>query len=395
MTPGGPLAAERGSDEAHGMSPSPAARTRPLLLAALVVAALTATAPAALAGPAAPSAAVLAPPAPVLGTDDRRHLVYEIKLDNPSDATVTVERLVVRDAVRRTALLSLGADVLPKHLIALGTSGPTTLAPGDTAFAFLDVPLPAHGRVPSALTHRVALSVQRPGRPSHRRTVELAPTRVGRRPAAVLSPPLRGQRFFAGDACCARGTHAHSLVPFDGQWLGAQRYAIDWVQLNEDLNSATDGDPSLNESYLVWGEDVLAVAPGTIVATRDELPDNTPPIEPAEPALEDLVGNRVVEDIGGGRFAVYAHLQQHGVAVHAGDRVRRGDVLGQVGNSGGSTEPHLHFHLMDAAGGATAMAGTRCRSCSTRSASMAPSATSRPARSSRRPRRPRATGNCR
>ena len=175
------------------MSPSPAARTRPLLLAALVVAALTATAPAALAKPAAPSAAVLAPPAPVLGTDDRRHLVYEIKLDNPSDATVTVERLVVRDAVRRTALLSLGADVLPEHLIVLGSSGPTTLAPGDTAFGVPRRPPPRPRTRSDALTHRVVLSVQRPGRPSHRRTVELAPTRVGRRPAAVLSPPLRGQ----------------------------------------------------------------------------------------------------------------------------------------------------------------------------------------------------------
>jgi murein DD-endopeptidase MepM/ murein hydrolase activator NlpD len=97
------------------------------------------------------------------------------------------------------------------------------------------------------------------------------------------------------------------------------------------------------------------VAPGTIVAARDDLPDNTPPVDPPEPALDELVGNSVVEDIGGGRFAVYAHLQHHGVAVHVGDRVRRGEVLGQVGNSGGSSEPHLHFHLMDAAGGASAL----------------------------------------
>ena len=196
MTPGGPLAAEPGSDEAHGMSPSPAARTRPLLLAALVVAALTASAPAALAAPA-PSAVVLAPPAPVLGTDDRRHLVYEIKLDNPSDATVTVERLVVRDAVRRTALLSLDADVLPEQLIVLGTSGPTTLAPGDTAFAFLDVPLAAHGRVPSALTHRVALSVAaaRPAlAPADRRAradARRPPSGGGPEPAAARPALLR------------------------------------------------------------------------------------------------------------------------------------------------------------------------------------------------------------
>ena len=166
--------------------------------------------------------------------------------------------------------------------------------------------------------------------------------------------------------------------------------------LNEDLNSATDGDPSLNESYLVWGEDVLAVAPGTIVATRDELPDNTPPIEPAEPALEDLVGNRVVEDIGGGRFAVYAHLQQHGVAVHAAATACAAATFSaRFGNSGGSTEPHLHFHLMDAAGGATAMAGNALPFVFDAFRLDGAIRDLETARSSRRPRRPRATGNCR
>ena len=338
------------------MPPSPAARLR---LAALVVIALAASAPsAAAAAPPAPTAQVLAPPSPVLGTDDRRHLVYELKLDNPTDAAVTVERLVVRDRATRAPLLSLGADVLPEQLLVLGASGPsTTLAPGDSAFAFLDVPLSAHGPTPGGLTHRLVVTVRRTGRPDRRRKLELAPTRVDRRPPAVLSPPLRGPRFLAVDACCARGVHAHSLVPFDGHWLGAQRYAIDWLQLNENLDSASEGDPTRNDSYLIWGEDVHAVAPGVIVAARDGLPDNPPPADPPEPAFDDLVGNSVVEDIGGGRFAVYAHLQQNGVAVQVGDRVRRGAVLGRVGNSGGSNEPHLHFHVMDAAGGASGLAG--------------------------------------
>lgn len=73
------------------------------------------------------------------------------------------------------------------------------------------------------------------------------------------------------------------------------------------------------------------------------------PGRPTRRRSVDLTGNRVVEDIGGGRFAVYAHLQQHGVPVHPGDRVRRGAALGRVGNSGGSSEPHLHFHVIDAA----------------------------------------------
>lgn len=55
----------------------------------------------------------------------------------------------------------------------------------------------------------------------------------------------------------------------------------------------------------------------------------------------------MVLDIGHGRFAFYAHLQPGSLKVKVGDRVKRGQVLGLVGNSGNSTEPHLHFHLAD------------------------------------------------
>lgn len=62
---------------------------------------------------------------------------------------------------------------------------------------------------------------------------------------------------------------------------------------------------------------------------------------------ENAGGNWIVVDIGGGHFAFYAHLQPHSLTVKAGDRVRPGEVLGRLGNSGNSTAPHLHFHLMD------------------------------------------------
>jgi murein DD-endopeptidase MepM/ murein hydrolase activator NlpD len=59
-------------------------------------------------------------------------------------------------------------------------------------------------------------------------------------------------------------------------------------------------------------------------------------------------GNHVIVDLGGGHYAFYAHLKPGSIRVRAGDRVHRGQVLGLVGNSGNSTEPHLHFHVSDA-----------------------------------------------
>ncbi|MGH7448112.1 MAG: M23 family metallopeptidase, partial [Longimicrobiales bacterium] len=72
--------------------------------------------------------------------------------------------------------------------------------------------------------------------------------------------------------------------------------------------------------------------------------------------LETVSGNSVVIDLGG-RYAFYAHLIPGSLRVSVGDRVRRGQVIGRVGNSGNSTEPHLHFHVVDALAPGTSTLG--------------------------------------
>ena len=61
--------------------------------------------------------------------------------------------------------------------------------------------------------------------------------------------------------------------------------------------------------------------------------------------LETIGGNHVILDLGNRHFAFYAHLKPGSITVAVGDRVRQGQVVGLVGNSGNSAEPHLHFHV--------------------------------------------------
>jgi murein DD-endopeptidase MepM/ murein hydrolase activator NlpD len=75
---------------------------------------------------------------------------------------------------------------------------------------------------------------------------------------------------------------------------------------------------------------------------------NTPPgTFPENIPIEEADGNHVVLDLGDGRYALFAHLKPGSVRVRVGETVRRGQVLGLVGTSGNSSEPHLHFHVMD------------------------------------------------
>jgi murein DD-endopeptidase MepM/ murein hydrolase activator NlpD len=135
-------------------------------------------------------------------------------------------------------------------------------------------------------------------------------------------------------------------MPVNGGLHAAQRFAADIVKLGPD-GRLFDGPPDQVASYPGYGIPVLAVAAGVVVAAVDDKPDQVPfaAVPPVTPA--DIAGNHVVLDIGGGRYVFYAHLRPGSVRVSVGDRVRPGERVGQLGNSGNSDLPHLHLHVMD------------------------------------------------
>jgi murein DD-endopeptidase MepM/ murein hydrolase activator NlpD len=168
------------------------------------------------------------------------------------------------------------------------------------------------------------------------------------RESAATGPPLRGGVWLTANGPAPETGHRRGLIPVGGVPSIAQRFAIDYVKVNDDHVTFT-GDRLKNESYFAYGQDALAVADGSVVAVKDGIPENVPgPQSRAVPiTLETVGGNYVIIDMGGGRYAFYAHLQPGSLRVKLGDRVTRGQVVGLVGNSGNSTEPHLHFHISD------------------------------------------------
>jgi murein DD-endopeptidase MepM/ murein hydrolase activator NlpD len=147
-------------------------------------------------------------------------------------------------------------------------------------------------------------------------------------------------------------------LPFDGSWriTGGgrtvlenhhavtldQRFAYDIVGADEEGNFYT-GDGTANTDYPGFGRPVLAPADGTVREAVDGIPDNTPP----QTGPGHLAGNRVVIDHGNGEYSMLAHFRQGSVRVRSGDIVRAGDILGECGNSGNSTGPHIHYHLQN------------------------------------------------
>jgi murein DD-endopeptidase len=128
----------------------------------------------------------------------------------------------------------------------------------------------------------------------------------------------------------------------------AQRYAIDWIKLDEAGRPYHD-DKAVVGNWADYGVEVLAVADGKVSASHDGLPNNIPFNGRVVPiTLETVGGNYLIEDLGGGRYGFYAHLQPGTQRVHVGDVVHKGQVLALLGNTGNSDVPHLHFHVSNA-----------------------------------------------
>jgi hypothetical protein len=175
-------------------------------------------------------------------------------------------------------------------------------------------------------------------------TLEGGATRVERN-IVVIGPPLRGDWAALNGPSNASG-HRRLVLALNGDLASAQRFGIDFLKLDES-GKRMSGDSLKNASYFAYGQDALAVADGIVVVTKDSIPENVPGGRAVPINLETVGGNHVVIDIGGGRYAFYAHVQPGSLRVKVGDRVKRGQVLALVGNSGNSTEPHLHFHIVD------------------------------------------------
>lgn len=175
---------------------------------------------------------------------------------------------------------------------------------------------------------------------------------VSRVPPVVIGLPFRGDGWVAGDSVNAKGTHRRTLIPvrdaagnpLSGQFHVPERYAIDWV-VTDNLGRRAVGDVTRNQSYLAFGKQVIAVADGVIAGTRDGYPEQTPPHGPPNANEQMAAGNYIMEQIGDQRYAFYAHLRPHSLLVKQGEHVKRGQVIALLGNTGNSTEPHLHFHV--------------------------------------------------
>jgi hypothetical protein len=332
------------------------AMPRPLprwALAALAVAVVPHVAASQAARWISPPVEIRVPKAPVTAPMERgAALAYELHVTNWAPQPFNVQRVEVVSGSSGSVLLTLTDSTLARSfgrpgMVPSSPSDRTRLGGGTRGVTWLWVPVDAQNP-PSTVRHRITVS-EASGADSGRTHVFEGGAVAVSRDVAVIGPPLRGGDWFTANGPANASGHRRALIPIGGMPAIAQRFAIDYVKVDT-AGRTVNGDRARNENFYAQNAEAIAVADGIVVATKDSIPENVPgPTSRAVPiTLETVGGNHVILDIGGGRYAFYAHLRPGSLRVKAGDRVRRGQVLGLVGNSGNSTEPHLHFHLADA-----------------------------------------------
>jgi hypothetical protein len=162
---------------------------------------------------------------------------------------------------------------------------------------------------------------------------------------ALMIPPLLQARAYEGAALSLssplRGGEFH--VTFGGANASVNQhgdYALDIGKLNAFGLSAAGFFPRDLQGYAAFGADVVSPCAGDVISTENTRPNR----RPLDPDGDDRTGGNHVVIFCDGHSVQLAHLQIGTVAVNVGDRVSAGDLLGKVGNSGNTTQPHLHIN---------------------------------------------------
>jgi len=154
------------------------------------------------------------------------------------------------------------------------------------------------------------------------------------RNTTFMSLPFNGEWFvYWGGVTEEENTHVKEVT---------QQYAYDIMKVKD--GASHEGDPLLNESYFAFGEDIIAPCDARVVKVIDEVPDNIP----GETNVQELTGNTIVLQTDRDEYILMAHLMKNSIIVEEGQDIRKGEIIAKCGNSGNSTEAHLHLSLQNA-----------------------------------------------
>ena len=284
----------------------------------------------------------------VRGDDGMDHVEYELLVVSVFPEPVTLSSVTVLDPAGKE-LMRIEGDALAAATQTLFAKTETPVIPASAAVAVdVDLIVPPD-TVPERVTHRIAYTLKADSELAvmvDSLEIDAPEVAINRQPAMLIKPPVTGEGWLVSSGCCKPNIHRDLRIAIDGVRIEtAETFAIDWAKVKN--GRIFDGDGSKVEQHYAFGEDVLAVADGTVVSIQDGKPETTPNVAMIPETREDYGGNHVILEIAPNVFALYVHLHPGSLIVKVGEVVKAGATLAKIGNTGPSMGPHLHFGLSD------------------------------------------------
>jgi len=249
------------------------------------------------------------PPIPVI-TGGRRVLVYELHITNFGAQSLALQSIdifgsldasrpfaTLRDSSLRAAFWKPGAMRMMMSNGSMSSSADNlSIGSGQRAVVFIWLPIALNVRTPQLLRHRLIFAIVDSASRSTVSTIDSVVTQVSSARVPTIRAPVNGGDWLAGEGPANSSAHRRSLIPFNGTVRISQRFASDWVKIGPNGNTWHD-NRSRNENFWGFGEPVIAIADGEVIAVVDAIPDNTPDKLPVS-TLATISGNHVILRIG-------------------------------------------------------------------------------------------------
>ncbi|MBI5868586.1 MAG: M23 family metallopeptidase [candidate division Zixibacteria bacterium] len=296
---------------------------------------------------------VRTPPTPVKA-NGAVVLSYELHVTNFRAMDLSLEHVLVYDVADSVKPIARYPDDGPIAKVwhpgapPAETEDPRIVHGGQRIVILFWLQVPQGRDVPRTLTHRLIFTIAEPKGGRVARMVEGGITPVVDRDLVPYAWPIHSGQWLEANGPSVNSDHRRAMHALDGRTFVAQRLALDLMKVGDD-GRLWHTDPAKNENWYGYGQEVLAVDDGEVVQICDSIQENTPlsPTRAVRMTRANICGNFVVLKLREGEFVLLGHLKPGEITVKQGQRVKKGDVLGYIGNSGNSDAPHLHIHAID------------------------------------------------
>lgn len=273
-------------------------------------------------------------------------LRYELNISNNYRIPFTLKKVEIYDLQKdNVPIAEFNSDYIDKHFDRPGNSDLDDLkllSGNEFGVLNLNVIFKKEQSFPEKIFHKLYFERKKRNGEIATHPMEVAIIEIPKENQFTLGFPFKKKGKWLYEAQGHQG--ARFLT--EGRVNYPQRFAIDWT-LVDDNGSFAENDTKKNENWKTYGIELIAVADGKVVGIKDGIIENEPLSEEMAVRItrETIGGNYVIIDIGNDIYAFYGHLIPNSLTVKIGDTVRKGQVIGLLGNSGNSDAPHLHFHL--------------------------------------------------